>query len=142
MNHAHARRFLTWTLTTDKPTSARCNVLGNSMLPHSKDKMAVAVAIKDDGKRVAVCECCRNHIAATHWLREHGQEPSESKIATVSLPLSGRWEIMQRQGYQRNAIMHFVRILEGLGHVTRDEKTVCAGQVTRREVSFRMISPS
>jgi hypothetical protein len=83
-----------------------------------------------------------NHIAATHWLREHGQEPSESKIATVSLLLSGRWEIMQRQGYQRNAIMHFVRILEGLGHVTRDEKTVCAGQVTRREVSFRMISPS
>jgi hypothetical protein len=110
------------------------------MLPHSKTKQAVAVARKEDGKRVAVCECCHNHIAATHWLREHGQEPSESKIATVSLLLSGRWEIVQRQGYQRNAIMHYVRVLERLGYVTRDEKTVSAGHVTRLEVSFRMVA--
>jgi len=113
-------RFTTWQIKPGKPklvgkVPPPCTVKSSSMLGHSDDRAAVALA----GVRgrtstgVLLCANCERYVRAAHWLHDRGLDVSEAAVQAVALLLGGPVKATELpiRGYQRQLVIFQIKKL-------------------------------
>lgn len=99
-------RFVHW----KKVETPTCDLVANSVLPHTKGEVAIASYRSAQDGVFNVCENCDAYIRAAKWLTERGKEPSETAVAAAAQVVkTGEYAFIPSQGsahMTRNVFHH------------------------------------
>ncbi len=129
-------RFVRW----KKVETPTCDLVANSVLPHTKGEVAIASYRSAQDGVFNVCENCDAYIRAAKWLAERGKDPSETAVAAAAQVIkTGEYAFVPSQGsahMTRNVFPHLSKwAKEGL--LTKESRSDSVKN--RTIVVFRLV---
>ena len=129
-------RFVNW----KKVETPTCDLVANSVLPHTKGQVAVCSYRSEQNSVFNVCENCDSYIRAAKWLAEHGKEPSETTVAAAARVVkTGEYAFVPSPGsaHMTQNVFHHLSKWAKDGLLTK--RTVSDSVKDRSVVVFRLV---